>query len=80
MSLIHEEGHCKPVLCDNLEGQSGEGGGRGFQDGGDTGIPVTNSYRCVTKSSQYCKAIILQLKQINFFKESNLKINPTFCN
>ena len=50
MSLIHEEGHCKPVLCDNLEGQCGEGGGRGFQDGGDTGILMANSYRWMAKT------------------------------
>ena len=32
-SSIHEAGHSKPVLCDNPEGWSGEGG-RGVQDGG----------------------------------------------
>ena len=33
-SLMHEAGHPKPVLWDNLEGWHGEGGGSGFQDGG----------------------------------------------
>ena len=31
---MSEAGHPKPVLWDNLEGWSGEGGGRGVQDGG----------------------------------------------
>ena len=29
--MICEAGHPKPVLCDNLEGWSGEGGRRGFK-------------------------------------------------
>ena len=33
-SLMHEAGHSKLVLWDNLEGWGGEGGGRGVQDGG----------------------------------------------
>ena len=32
-SSMHEAGHSKPVLWDNPEGYSGEGGGRGVQDG-----------------------------------------------
>ena len=36
-------GHPKPVLSDNLEGWSGEGGGAGSQDGGDTCIPMAGS-------------------------------------
>ena len=42
VSLMHEAGHSKLVLWDNLEGQSGEGCGRGAQDGQDTCIPVAN--------------------------------------
>ena len=30
---MYEAGHPKLVYCDNLEGQGGEGGGRGVQDG-----------------------------------------------
>ena len=75
MSLIHEEGHCKPVLCDNLEGQSGEGGGRGFQDGGDTSIPMFDSYSHMAKTittlqSNYPPIKIIFLKsreRIRFF-------------
>ena len=31
---MREAGHSKPVLRDNPEGWGGEGGGKGFQDGG----------------------------------------------
>ena len=30
-SLMHEAGHSKPVLWDNLEGWGGDGGRRGFR-------------------------------------------------
>ena len=33
-SSMREAGHSKPVLRDNPEGWGGEGGGKGFQDGG----------------------------------------------
>ena len=33
-SSVHETGHSKPVCWDNQEGCGGEGGGRGFGDGG----------------------------------------------
>ena len=56
---VCEAGHPKSVLCDNLEGWGGEGDGRGFQM---EGTPITKLYLCITKSSQYCKVIILQLK------------------
>ena len=35
-------GNSKLVLCDNLEEWDGEGGGRGFQEGGDMCIPLAN--------------------------------------
>ena len=31
---MHEAGYPGPVLCDNLEGWGGEGGGREFRMGG----------------------------------------------
>ena len=34
----------KQVLWDNLEGHSGEGGGSEVQDGGDTCIPMADSW------------------------------------
>ena len=37
-----ETGHSKPVHWDHPEGWGGEGGGRGFQDGG-TCAPVGDS-------------------------------------
>ena len=63
-SLMHEAGHPKPGLWDNAEGYGGEGGWRGLQDGGrvDTCIPMADSCQCMSKKSQYYKAIILQLK------------------
>ena len=42
-SSMHEAGYPKLVLWDNLQGWSGEEGGRGFQYGGDTCIPMSNS-------------------------------------
>ena len=38
-SLMYDAGYPSPVLCDSLEG-----GGRGDKDGGDTCIPMANSY------------------------------------
>ena len=43
VSLMHAAGHPKPVLWDNLEGQGGEGGGRGVQNGGEHVYPIVNS-------------------------------------
>ena len=42
-SLMHKVGYPKLVLWDNLEGWRREGGGRGVQDGGNTGIPVADA-------------------------------------
>ena len=42
---MYEVGRPKPVsLCNNLEGQGGEGGGSGRQDGEDTCTPVSDSH------------------------------------
>ena len=41
---MYEAGYPKVVLCDNLEGWSGERRERGFQDGGNTSMPMANSY------------------------------------
>ena len=43
VSSMHEAGHPKLVLLDNLEGLGREGGGMGFQDKGDTCIPMEDS-------------------------------------
>ena len=40
----------KPVLCDNLEGWEGEGGGRGVQEGGDLCIPSADSCCCMART------------------------------
>ena len=50
----------KPVLCDNLEGWEGDGGGRGVQEEEqDICIPNADSCYVGQKLSQYCKVIIL---------------------
>ena len=42
-SSMHEAGHPKSVLRDSSEGESGEGGGRGIQNEGDTCMPMASS-------------------------------------
>ena len=41
---MYDAGNPKPVLCDNLEGWDGEGGGWGIQEGEDICIP--NAISC----------------------------------
>ena len=45
---MHERGQSKPVHWDNPEGWDGEGGGRGFRDGG-------HMYTCGLFMSMYGK-------------------------
>ena len=52
----------KPVLCDNLQGQGGEGGSSRVQDGGTRVHPWLTHVNVWQKPSQYGKVIILQLK------------------
>ena len=59
---IHEAGHSKPVLWDNPEGWSREGGGWGVQDGRTHVHPWLIYVDVWHKPSQYCKVIVLQLK------------------
>ena len=47
-SLIHEEGHPKLVLWDNLGEGDGVDGKR-VQDGGDTNLPMAGSYWYMAK-------------------------------
>ena len=49
-SVMYDAGSLKSVLCDNLEGWSGEGGRRGDQEGGDAYIPMANSCCCMAKA------------------------------
>ena len=44
VSLMYDTGLPKLVLCDNLEGEDGKGGGREVQGRGDTCIPMASSY------------------------------------
>ena len=62
MSSIHEAAHPKPVLCNNLKGWGGEGGGRDFKMEG-THVYLWPIHTDVwQKLLQYCKVIIFQLK------------------
>ena len=58
-NLLYDAGSSKPVLCDDLDGWNGEmGGSRG------TYVYLWLIHVDVwKKSTQYCKAIILQLKR-----------------
>ena len=42
--LMYDTGNPKPVLGDNLEGWGWEEGRREIQEGGDTCMPIANSY------------------------------------
>ena len=42
-SLLYEAGNLELVLCDNLAGWDGEGGGRKVQEGGDICISMADS-------------------------------------
>jgi len=61
-SLMHEAGHPKLVLWDNLEGWGGGEDGSGLQVGGTRVQPWLIHVEVWQKPSQYCKVIILQLK------------------
>ena len=50
-SSMHEAGDSKSLLWDNPEGCGWEGGGRGFQDEGNTCKPVAYSYQYMTKTT-----------------------------
>ena len=40
---MYDAGSSNSVLCDNLEGWDGVGGGREVQEEGDIGIPMVES-------------------------------------
>ena len=49
-TLLYEAGSSDPVLCENLEGCGGVGGGRQVQEG-DICIPVADSCRCMAETN-----------------------------
>ena len=63
VSSMHQAGHSKPVLWDNPEGWGGEGGGRGVRTEG-TDVHPRLIHVDAWQNPQYCKVIILQLKQL----------------
>ena len=67
----------KPRLCDTLEGWDGVGGGGEFQEGGTYAYLWLIHADIWQKPTQYCKAIILQLKINTFFKILLFSSNPT---
>ena len=58
-NLIHKVGHSKLVLCNNLKGWGGEGGGRGLQDGGTHVHPWLIHVNVWQKLPQHYKVISL---------------------
>ena len=62
-SSVHESGHPKPVLWNNIEVGTEVGGG--FRIGGTHVYQWPIHVDVWQKPSQYCKVIILQLNLIN---------------
>ena len=64
-NALEDTGRSNQGLCDNLEGRWKE-----VQGGGDRGTPMAIHFDVWQKPTQYCKAIILQLKinKFNFKK------------
>ena len=56
----------------------GVGIGREAQEGGDICTPVADSWCRMQKPTQYCKAIILQLKISRFLKKEISQKNSSF--
>ena len=50
-SSVHEIGHSEPMHWDHPEGCDGEGGERGCLGWGDTGTPMTDLWRCLSKTT-----------------------------
>ena len=65
------------MLCDNLEGWDGVGGGREVYEGGSYVYLWLIHVDVWQKPTQYCKAIILQLK-INIFLKGYAQNKPPF--
>ena len=61
---MHETGCLGLVHLDYSEGWNVEGGGGEFRMG-NTCTLMADSCQCMAKPLQYCKVIILQLKEIN---------------
>ena len=62
------------MLCDNLEGWDGVGGGGKGQEGGDICIFTADSCCCMAETNTTFKAIILPIK--NFIKGSETGDQP----
>ena len=51
-NLLNDVGNSDPLLCDNLEGWLGVGGGREVQKGGDICIPMADSCWRLTENNK----------------------------
>ena len=71
---MYDTRHPKLVLCDNLEQWGGEGVGRGVQEGGDTCVPIANSYWYMTKPITTLHSNYPSIKINKFLKRK--EINP----
>ena len=60
--MLYDTGKSNSLLCDNLEGWGGVRGKREFPEERDRCIPMADHVDVCQKLTQYCKAIILQLK------------------
>ena len=72
-NLLCDAMNSYPVFSDNPDGVGW--GGMEIQEGGDTCISTADSWWSMSESTQYCKAIILQLK-IKFLKRAKKKKVP----
>ena len=79
--FVEDTGSSNGMLCDNLEGWHGVGGGGKVQEGGTYVFLKLIHVNVWQKPTQYCKAIIFQLK-INEFKNNVaylIMILPRWC-
>ena len=61
---MHDAGHAKLVLCDNLEGW-GEGGGRGVSGGRGSHVCLWPIHVDVWQSpSQYCNYPLIKINEV----------------
>ena len=63
---MHEAGHSKPMLWDNLEGWSKEGSERGGSGWWDTCVPMADSCRCMGKTTTILQSNYPPIK-INYY-------------
>ena len=63
------------MFCDNLERWDAVGGGREVHEGGEICIPMLIHNDVWQRPTQYCKAIILQLKILKKKKDLSFSLS-----